>query len=338
MKFAWPAALLVCLLPFSASAVMLKQPIACDMGKNCFIQKYVDHDTSRGWIDYKCGHLSNDGHKGTDFRLLGIPQMDAGVNVLAAAAGEVIGVRDGVADVLFRHADKKKIAGKECGNGVVINHDNGWQTQYCHMKKDSIAVEKGQKVEQGAVLGQVGLSGNTDFPHLHLTLRKDGKTIDPFTNRGMESGCGLSGATNWEEKTLEKMEYVSPGLIGMGFTDKKPTNESVMKGENNATELPSDAPMMLFWAQIYGPKEGDTMTVKLHGTETGTLAESSHVFTGNKADYLMFVGKRLKEEAWPQDAYIGTITLTRDITGKETELLREEISFGAAPGGEGGGH
>ena len=47
-------------------------------------------------------------------------------------------------------------------------------------KKDSIVVKKGQRVAMGAILGQVGLSGKTQFPHVHLSVRHNGTVVDPF--------------------------------------------------------------------------------------------------------------------------------------------------------------
>ena len=55
----------------------------------------------------------------------------------------------------------QKISGKECGNGVVLVHDDGYQTQYCHLKKGSVAVKKGARVSEGDLLGFIGMSGKT---------------------------------------------------------------------------------------------------------------------------------------------------------------------------------
>ena len=64
-------------------------PIACDPGETCHIQQYVDADPGPGAQDYRCGTLSYEGHKGTDFALTDLSAMVAGVDVLAAAPGVV---------------------------------------------------------------------------------------------------------------------------------------------------------------------------------------------------------------------------------------------------------
>ncbi len=58
---------------------------------------------------------------------------------------------------------------RECGNGVVIAHAGGWETQYCHMAQGGLAVKPDQPVTTGQTLA-VGLSGLTEYPHLHFTV------------------------------------------------------------------------------------------------------------------------------------------------------------------------
>lgn len=55
------------------------------------------------------------------------------------------------------------------GNHVVINHNNGYYTQYNHMSRiESLTV--GQTVEKGQVVGYVGMTGQATGPHLHFAV------------------------------------------------------------------------------------------------------------------------------------------------------------------------
>ncbi|MGR3678397.1 MAG: M23 family metallopeptidase, partial [Paracoccaceae bacterium] len=177
-----------------AGDLRLTMPIDCVLGEGCHIQQYVDQDPGPGAQDYLCETLSYEGHKGTDFALPYLRDIADDVAVLAAAPGVIRATRNTMADRLFTTENETDIAGKECGNGVVIRHDDGWETQYCHMKRGSISVTKGQRIEAGTELGHVGLSGRTQFPHLHFSVRKDGKSIDPFApSEAFE--CGAQQAT-----------------------------------------------------------------------------------------------------------------------------------------------
>ena len=76
----------------------LDLPVACRLPEHCVIQKLVDHAPGPERQDARCGTLTTDGHKGMDIRLKRYSDM-AGppVPVLAAAAGRVARVRDGLA-------------------------------------------------------------------------------------------------------------------------------------------------------------------------------------------------------------------------------------------------
>ena len=63
------------------------------------------------------------------------------------------------------------------GYYVKIDHGNGIQTTYAHL--DSIAVVVGQKVSNGQQIGKVGNSGNSQGPHLHFEVYKNGNRVNP---------------------------------------------------------------------------------------------------------------------------------------------------------------
>lgn len=63
------------------------------------------------------------------------------------------------------------------GNYVVIQHPNGMQTLYGHM--NSVDVSVGDSVKQGQVIGQVGTTGRSTGPHLHIEIHKVGSVNPP---------------------------------------------------------------------------------------------------------------------------------------------------------------
>ena len=130
-------------------APRLGLPADCTLGQTCFIQQYPDADPGPAAQDFMCEGLSYDGHKGTDFGLPSLAAMDAGVTVIAAAPGIVRGVRDEMADRLYSPQDDT-LSGRDCGNGAVIDHGGGWETQYCHLAQGSLTVASGDVVERGA--------------------------------------------------------------------------------------------------------------------------------------------------------------------------------------------
>lgn len=63
------------------------------------------------------------------------------------------------------------------GNMVVIDHGNGFTSLYAHLS--TFSVRKGEGVQQGQIVGNMGNSGNSTGPHLHLEIRRDGRALDP---------------------------------------------------------------------------------------------------------------------------------------------------------------
>lgn len=84
-----------------------------------------------------------------------------GTPVTAAASGTVI------------------VAGGQGGYGnlVVIDHGGGLATAYAHQSR--LAVQVGDSVTQGGVVGYVGSTGNSTGPHLHFEVRVGGAARDP---------------------------------------------------------------------------------------------------------------------------------------------------------------
>ena len=210
--------------------ISLALPIKCQPGLTCFFQNYVDHDASDKVRDYRCGGRSYDGHDGTDIRIRNLEIQRQGIEVLAAAPGRVIGARNDMEDISVKTVGKAAIAGKECGNGVVIEHESGWRTQYCHMAKGSVRVNVGDQTTAGQPIGLVGLSGDTEFFHLHFTVRHRGKIVDPFAYGAPENSCG-GGRSIWAASLGEQTQYRAREIIDYGFAGIAPTMELIESGE-----------------------------------------------------------------------------------------------------------
>lgn len=125
-----------------------------------------------------------DEHTGVDYLLLGgFDTMDAGsVEILAAADGVVVSVADGHYDRCHVEGTGVTCDGHDMiANHVILEHPNGLRTLYWHMKRDSVAVQVGDEVRCGDVLGLVGSSGVSSMPHLHFQVEDaEGSVIDPY--------------------------------------------------------------------------------------------------------------------------------------------------------------
>ena len=98
-------------------------------------------------------------HKGTDYAA------PVGTPIMATAKGTVV----------------KSSYARGNGNYVKIKHNNTYSTQYLHMKRRKVRV--GQFVNQGDVIGWVGMTGNTSGPHVCYRFWKNGRQVDPFKQK-----------------------------------------------------------------------------------------------------------------------------------------------------------
>src|SRR5690606_28841788 len=103
----------------------------------------------------KSGGRHNDGIN------IGAP---VGTSVRAAAPGEVVYVGDNVAGF---------------GNLILVKHDGGFATAYAHVQNPT--VKRGDRVDPGQAIAQVGKTGNVTSPQLHFEVRKGTQAVNPMT-------------------------------------------------------------------------------------------------------------------------------------------------------------
>lgn len=291
--------------PCFAEPPELGFPIDCTLGETCYIEDYPDVDPGEGLKDYTCGLKTRDGHRGTDIVLLNFEAMEAGVNVLAAAPGRVGGTRDGMEDVPVTAATRGTVDGRECGNAVRIDHADGWSTLYCHMKRGSLQVKFGDRVERGDVLGQVGLSGLTNVPHVHLGVLKDGDVVDPFlAEPGATCGASETGGL-W----LDAPAYDRAGLFTAGFATRMPSFEDVQTGAARAS-LATPGDDLIFYGHAFYAQPGDLLHFRIAGP-AGTLIDTDVTLDDPKAQLFEARGKKAPAGGWPEGAYRGYVTLSR---------------------------
>jgi murein DD-endopeptidase MepM/ murein hydrolase activator NlpD len=65
------------------------------------------------------------------------------------------------------------------GNLVVIAHANNFESFYAHLSRFATGLKAGAKVKQRQVIAYVGSTGRSTGPHLHFSLKKSGKFLDP---------------------------------------------------------------------------------------------------------------------------------------------------------------
>lgn len=111
----------------------------------------------RGRLSSRFGWRNGSQHEGVD-----IPAKP-GTPIRAAAAGRVIHSGKGLGDY---------------GRVVIVKHVGDYSSVYAHNRRNR--VNKGDFVEQGDLIGEVGSSGNASGPHVHFEVRRDSRPVDPL--------------------------------------------------------------------------------------------------------------------------------------------------------------
>ncbi|QUL52166.1 M23 family metallopeptidase [Paenibacillus tritici] len=145
-------------------------------GNDVLSNYHYAHETQRYALDIirtqDDSSYQGEGKDNEDYYAFGEP-------LYAAAEGKVVEVKNDIPD----NTPGVMNAEEPEGNVVVIDHGNGEHSITAHLKKGSVAVKKGDNVQQGDLIGHLGNSGNSSEAHLHFQV-SDGPDI--FTSRSLQ--------------------------------------------------------------------------------------------------------------------------------------------------------
>jgi murein DD-endopeptidase MepM/ murein hydrolase activator NlpD len=318
--------LLIAATARAATAGDLIIPLSCDVGRTCFIQNYVDIDDGPSAKDYMCGTLTYDGHNGIDFRLSSHSGRQKPMHVVAAAEGTVLRTRDGLADSPVKTDRRDAAKGNECGNGVVVRHSGDRETQYCHMAKDSILVKPGDAVRAGQVLGTVGMSGLTEYPHLHFIVRREGKVIDPFGAGSIPDTCGNPTESEWRDDVRARLTYSPRAVLNFGFATEAVTNDMIEVDDVSERKPTTKSEALVVYVRTIGLKAGDDQSLTLRDPEGRIIAEKGPIaVVRNQAQTILFTGKKRSTGPWPSGVYSASYIVAHNGTPVLTQVFRLDL-------------
>lgn len=98
-------------------------------------------------------------------------KVSQGINIAAATGTPIRAAADGV---VAYAGDQIAVY----GGLILIDHGSGWVSAYGHAGE--IAVQRGQAVKAGAIIGRAGATGQVQTPQLHFQLRRNRIAVDPM--------------------------------------------------------------------------------------------------------------------------------------------------------------
>jgi hypothetical protein len=283
-----------------------------------------DVDRGDGTLDPLCGQVTYQGHTGWDFRLRSLNDITQDVPVIAIADGFVSRVRDGVPDQIFDSTnDRLRLRDKECGNGMVIDHQGGLSSQYCHLKNGSPSVRPGTQVRKGERIGSIGSSGVAEFPHVHLSVRLNGKLVDPLTGKALGNeahACGDLSGSLLDTASREALVQPTVAVLDVGFAGTPPELSNLVRGGGPPLAT-SRSNSTIAWLWAINVDAGSQFRIKLVGPGEALLIDhTTSALPRRKANYLAYVGRKVGAKA-------GAYRLTVEIIHGEKQIASRVRSF-----------
>lgn len=146
------------------------------LGYNYFMEPDYESSTTTNYMGDKRAEpfLYYSTHDGIDFAL------PIGTQVNAAA--------DGIASYYYC---------TDCGNTIKVDHQNGYESIYMHLQNRGLVTTKTPvMVTKGTQIGLVGLTGNTNGPHLHFAVQADTDDDGKFSDNYPENKIDPFGWLN----------------------------------------------------------------------------------------------------------------------------------------------
>ncbi|MET4296093.1 hypothetical protein ABIB06_002019 [Bradyrhizobium sp. LB8.2] len=298
-------------------------PVDCRLGVDCFVQQMPDVDPSDQALDPLCGNATYQGHDGWDIRIRTLKDFDRQTPVIAIADGTVARVRDGIPDRIYDRAQDKDTAGKECGNGVLVEHSGGLASQYCHLKEGSIFVRPGAHVKKGERLGSVGASGLAEFPHVHLSVRRDGKPIEPLTGRPLGIGreaCGATAGSLFEPAVRDALSGSASAILLVGLTSAPPELANLVREGEPA--VPRTSQTVIAWVWAINVEADTVFRMRIVDPDGKTLMHiETKPLERRKANYIAYAGGKSAQRAGEYGLQIEMVSRGKTISSATRSVL-----------------
>ncbi len=268
------------------------------------ITNYMDHDPTSGVRDYNGGTATYDGHQAIDIVPGNFGRMDEGVKVFAAADGVVTEVHDGEFD-----RQTQLLAPSQQANYVRIDHGDGWETTYLHLRRDSIQANIGQEVKAGEFIAYVGSSGRSTDAHLHFGLYHDGRAVDPFVDPD----------SFW----VNPIRYVGdqPTVYMSGVTNYLPSSH-IKERPSDVDEFKQSAwQTPRVWARFAGVHKGDQVQFVWKKPDGSTFWTTNISATAEKSEQWWDDGRTL-----PFTPDLGTWTVEFKVNGTKLGQQTFEVT------------
>jgi len=181
------------------------------------------------------------------------------------------------------------------------------------MRQGSLIVRTGDIVARGQRLGDVGYSGKAKFSHLHLSVRHNGETVDPFSGQPQDSQCYSPSRIAkglWNDSAAKILNYPGSQVFAVSFSNNVPALEALERNHVRAKPHKKSGKLILL-ARFLNLREGDRIRLSVNGPAEFHVKRISTPLERHKATYMAYIGKRRTSPSWPPGRYEGHAQILR---------------------------
>ena len=251
-----------------------------------------------------CGSKATDNNQSTHISLGTTQSHLSNIPVIATANGKVLEAQN---------------IGGFCGTRVLIDHGEGWQSSYCHLNPETLLARRNQTVQSGQVIGTIGISGQTNWPHLSYALLRNGMVFDPFSNRTNLEGCAQKSDTLWSGGINPLYEPAQVTSIGfhVGYIRTNSILSGILKP---AEKIRSETPQLSLWTLMMNIQKGDEISLKIVAPDMRIVKQQTIIAGKSRVRYPLFFSASRGKLLWDKGVYRGEITVTRTVNGNKIKV------------------
>ena len=187
-----------------------------------------------------------------------------------------------------------------------------WEKYAAVLVDYSTKVKKGDFVTSGQTIGQIGLSGLTEFPHLHINVQQGDKFFDPFTGR--ERYTVGSKNSLWNANVYQQLIYKPLIIYNVGVSDEIPKLLDIRNEKYKTERISFFSNMMIFWVDMFHVETNDVINIVVKNPDGNIFLNKKIVFDKSNAKKLFYVGKRKPSNGFSKGRYTVQISFKRPNT------------------------
>ncbi len=152
-----------------------------------------------------------------------------------------------------------------------------------------------------------------DFAQVHLSVRHDGKIVDPFLpDANGKCDPNARGPGLWEPAAAAAFPYKNGEMIGAAFAGAAPDVNALELDDQDIAPLSPTSDAFVLYGRFINLKKGDRVNFTALGPSGELFDESAAPLDRDKATFVAFIGKRRGKDEWPKGRYDGRVSLIRD--------------------------